>query len=1089
MTTPNLTIESRLDTPLKRWIPINAETLLVLVILALAVISRFYGLGDRAISHDEVNHVIPAYDLYSGHGYRYDPLSHGPLQFHMMAFSYTLFGDNDFTSRIPAAVFSVATILLALLLFKPYLGRIGTLAAGVMFLISPYMLFYGRYERNEAFIVVWGLLTIYSILRYLEKGEKRILFLFTLINAFHFTDKATSYIFAAEELLFLAGYFLDRLIRREWPESRWKRNFVVTFIISIVLFAAAAVFYLVQKSAGASLPAGEATAPSSNTTMLIAVGSLVVLGLAALVFSAVAVVKGLGWERIRQERSFDLLMLLGTLVIPLLATLAIKLFNLLAIPVLAKMNVTVIPIDPLDYSAGGMMRTLAFIVPMAAIAAVLGLWWNRRSWLYFAAVFFTPFVLLYSTFFTNPTGIMGGFVGALGYWFGQERGGQPLYYYALVQIPVYEFLPAVGTITAVVIAIARRLWQSEPGEPFVSGRSREGEHQAVPTVALTFFWTVSSLVAFSLAGEKMPWLTIHIALPMILAAGWAVGWLSETISWQRVREWTGRYFARAAMLGFLGLLGLVTVRTSFKAAYINYDYPYEFLVYAHAAPDPKMLYNEIVELSRRITGGMDLVVAYDNNARYSYWWYMRRFPNRIDFDTTPTLDVRRAPVIAVSAENYDKIAPVVRNDYVEADYMRLWWPAEDYKNISWNSIGSEFAADQGVDAKTMTLGEYLKYAWKHISPFFTDPKVRSAVWQIWFNRDFTQWAALRSSDSYTLTNWGVSDRMRLYIRKDIASQIWTYGAAAQPVSPSVDPYLALTLPLSPDRVIGTVGTEPGQFQSPRSMAVAPDGSLYVADAGNNRIQHLSPEGGVIQVWGSFADVSQGNAPGGTFNEPWGVAVGPDGSVYVSDTWNHRIQKFTADGQFVKMWGHGPAEDLGAFYGPRGIAVDRYGHVLVADTGNKRILIYDSDGNLLGQFGSPGFDAGQFDEPVGIALDQTGRVYVTDTWNQRVQVFVPDSSGLYFTPEKQWPVDGWYGQSLENKPFLAVDGQQDTFVTDPEACRVVEFSSDGTALHAWGSCGQPDSFVLPDGLALDASGGLWVADAGAGKLFHYFPTTP
>ncbi len=1066
------TPESKLDTPLKRWIPANRETLLVLLILVLAVVSRFYGLGARAVSHDEVNHVVPAYDLYNGHGYKYDPLSHGPLQFHLMALSYTLFGDSDFTSRIPAAVFSVVTVALALLLFRPYLGRIGALAAGVMFLISPFMLFYGRYARNEAYIVFWGMLTIYTMLRYLEKGERRILLLFTLINALHFTDKATSYIFAAEELIFLAVYFIGSLSRRQWPQERKRSTFLVALAAAIVLFASAAFFYLSQQP------------PDQPTTFAIAV--LGVMGLGMLVYAAVEVVRGLGWEGVHSERSFDLLMMLGTLILPLLNGLPLKLVS---------MYLDAHKMRSFDLAAWGTNSSTQIAVGVAAlvlagIAIPLGLWWFGRRWLLHAALFYIPFVVLYTSFFTNPVGLFGGFVGALSYWMIQERGSQPLYYYALLQVPVYEFLPALGTICAALIAIFKHLWQSEPARPFVSGRTAEGEARQVPTVALTAYWSLSSLVAFSLAGEKMPWLTTHIAMPMILATGWTIGWLGETAVWGKVKAWGARTLGQAAALAFFGLLAIITVRTSFRAAFINYDYPLEYLVYAHGAPDPKALFNQIDEISRRTTGGLDLVVAYDNNVRYPYWWYMRHFPSRIDFDVNPTRELRRATVIVVSSENYDKIAPVVRNDYVEAEYMRLWWPNQDYWNLKWDTISNERTTaltaklGQGTTIPPMNFFEYLKYAWLHIRPFFTNSKVASAVWQIWFNRDYTEWAALKNDDSFTLTNWGVADRMRFYVRKDVAAQIWSYGAAAQTVSQPVDPYAELTLPFTPDATLGTQGTEAGQFQSPRAIALAPDGSLYVVDSLNHRIQHLSPNGEILHTWGTFADISKGAAPGGTFNEPWGVAVGPDGSVYVADTWNHRIQKFSAEGEFLTMWGHGPTDTADGFYGPRGIAVDAQGHVFVTDTGNKRILIFDSNGNLLSQFGGPGMGEGQFDEPVGIAMDASGKVYVSDTWNQRVQVFSAEPGIMDYTMVTQWPVEGWYGQSVENKPFIAVDAAGNSFVTDPEACRVIEFSPVGKALHAWGSCGGADSFNLPDGLALDGSDGLWVSDAGKDTIVHF-----
>jgi streptogramin lyase len=219
-----------------------------------------------------------------------------------------------------------------------------------------------------------------------------------------------------------------------------------------------------------------------------------------------------------------------------------------------------------------------------------------------------------------------------------------------------------------------------------------------------------------------------------------------------------------------------------------------------------------------------------------------------------------------------------------------------------------------------------------------------------------------------------------------------------------------------------------------------------------------------------------------------VAVAPDGSVYVADTWNYRIQKFTADGKFIKMWGYGPALDQDGFYGPRGLAVDAQGRLFVADTGNKRIVIFDSDGNYMGEFGMPGLELGQLDEPVDIALDAAGNAYVTDTWNQRVQVFTPDASGLVYTAVAQWPVEGWYGQSLENKPFITVDEAGTFSITDPEQCRVISFSPGGQPVQVWDGCAA-GAFERPIGIASDGAGGLWVTDAANGTLVHFKTGNP
>jgi predicted membrane-bound mannosyltransferase/DNA-binding beta-propeller fold protein YncE len=1080
MMNPDATKPSLLDTPLKRWFPANMETLLAILILVVGAISRFSNLGAMTIAFDEVNHVVPAFDLYSGRGYRYDPLSHGPFQFHGMALSYAMFGDNDFTTRIPVAVFSTAAIGLALFAFRRYLGRAGALVAGVLMLISPYMLFYGRYQRNETFIVMWALLTIYAILRYLEKGETRILILFTLVNAFHFSDKVTSYMFAGAELLFLAAYVVDRLARRKWDDERQRTYFLFGLVLTVVLMAIAGLLYVTQKPL--------------DGPMKVIVGILGAGGLGTLVWAGVAAEHGLGWGNLRSERALSLLILLGTFVLPLLGAIPISLLNL----ILTKFSKPTI--DMLAYTAPHTIEAVAgAVVLLGGIGVLVGLWWFGRKWLLQAALFFVPFTLLYTAFMTNPDGLVGGLVGALSYWIVQQgvaRGGQPGFYYALLQIPMYEFLPALGTIVAVVIAAAKRLWRASPGEPFSAPRTEEGQLQSVPTATLLVYWSVAMLALFTYAGEKMPWLTIHIALPMILAAAWAIGWLVEQVPWGRLAAWGFRNYARVALLAFFGLLAVITGRAAFRAAYINYDYPLEYLVYAHDSQYAKIIYNEIIELSLRTAGGTQMVAAYDNKVRYPFWWYMRRYSNKIDFDVNPSRELRNAVVIAVGDTNVSKLTPVVRDNYYDFHYMLLWWQNQDYWSLKWDRIESERNAavaqtysQNEQDVPPMTLGEYFKYAWPHIQPFFTDPVVRNAVWQIWFNRDYTAWAAIQGNDSYTLTDWGVSEAMHYYIRKDIGQLLWPYGAEAVPVVPPADPYAAITVTASPDLIMGAPGSDAGLFNTPHGIAVAPDGSLYVADSLNHRIQHIGLDSAVLQVWGSYADASQQNAPGGTFNEPWGVAVGPDGSVYVADTWNHRIQKFTAEGEFITMWGSfGQGDTPEAFYGPRGVAVDGQGHVYVADTGNKRIVVFDSNGGYITQFGGFGMALGQLDEPVDVALDSYGNVYVTDTWNQRVEVFAPQPGGLDYVAIAEWPVDGWYDQGIENKPFVALDTSGDVSVTDPQSCRIITFSQTGQPVRVLDGC-TGGAFQTPSGITSDGNGGLWITDAANGTLVHLPAITP
>jgi predicted membrane-bound mannosyltransferase/DNA-binding beta-propeller fold protein YncE len=1205
-----------LERPIHPALPvITNEVALFAGIILLAVITRFYNLGTRVMSHDESLHTYFSWLLYRGQGYQHTPMMHGPFQFHVIALTYFLFGVSDFTARIPAVLSSIATVWMVWY-WRRYLGKWGALIAGLLLVISPYMLYYGRYVRNESYTGLAGLLLLYSILRYLENGEKRYLYFVTAATILHFTTKETAFIYTAQALVFLGIYFIARVTRQPW-ENKFAhyRAFVIALTLIVVFASIGAGFGLAGRQAQ-TLTSGETAAPANPTGALSPLATpaeglstariFFALAFLALIAAVIILFIGHGWSNLRRERSLDLLILLATFVLPMLTAFPIKWLE-------SRLKVA-IPTDAasvaaLDARALGIIGT--FVIVLFLISIVIGMLWNRDWWKY-GALFWGPFTILYTTVFTNAPGFFTGLIGSLGYWLvqqGVERGSQPEHYYWLVQIPMYEFLPAIGTIVAIVLGLKKLFGQSqaepvgEAGEADAKREPESREYNFGVFFGLLLWWTVASISAFTVAGERMPWLTYHMAWPMILLTGWGIGQIIESVSARLAEDRPGRtalamlvliVFVLAsfntlrslygatppfqgtelaqlqatsaflfplitailsgALLAYLmhndlgslaivslfilgivtlissiingamvlslnanpladtaitssgwlkfaasllaligsiagilymlrlartsafvnlfaltafGLLFIQTARTSFRASYIFYDEAMEYLVYAHSATAVKDVMAQVEEISERTAGGLNAIVAYDasppdTGVSWPFVWYLRDFTAQRSF-ATPSRSLREAVAVIVDPKNFDKIEPALGNEFYRFDYIRMWWPNQDYFNLD----------------KTRVLNA------------ITNPQIREGIFDIWFDRDYTKYAQATGSSSMTLSTWQPSDQMRLYVRKDVAAQIWNYGVGPSQAPVIADPYEAGTITLAADQIFGGDLYPPLGLNAPRAIAAGTNEDLYVADSRNYRILHIAADGSLLQEWGTFADQAIGDAPIGTFNEPWGVAVGPDASVYVSDTWNHRVQKFSADGRPIKMWGqYGQPlpeipESKSSFWGPRGIAVDSQGHVFVADTGNKRIVVFDDDGNYITEFGTAGFDPGQFDEPVGVAVAGDGTVFVTDTWNQRVQSFIPSEDGMFYVPSAQWDVNAWFGQSLENKPFIAVSPDKHVFITDPEGYRVIEFTESGEFVRTWGDFGVASNEIgLASGITVDPSGFVWVTDAGNNRILRY-----
>ena len=522
---------SWLEKPAFSEIKISWEMVVFGIIILLGVITRFYDLGARVISHDETSHVYYAWRLFKGMGYSHDPITHGPFQFHFLALVYFLFGDSDYVARVPAAITSLISIIF-LWNYRRYLGRWGTFAAALMFLISPFLLYYGRYTRNEAFSVLFGVISLWAILRYLETKQHRFLYWLTAATVLHFTAKETAFIYTAQAMIFLGLVFIVDLNKNTWEEPNRKRFFNGGLI-------GAALFLVLSLAAGFNAPefpiAEEAAAGINPMTALpMAIAAALLLG------SLIMAILGYKWKNLKELPSFSALLLLGTLVLPQLAPFPVRFMGR----------------NPLDYSATGMLTTGIFIVILTAIAVGVGFLWNRREWLINFAIFYIPFTILYTTFFTNGTGFFTGLIGSLGYWLDQqavERGSQPWYYYWVIQIPVYEYLPALAGLTTMIAAGFKKLF----GKP-TSAKGIDGESKQAPTFALLAFWSITSLIAYPIAGEKMPWLTAHITFPLILLAGWGFQQMMEKFDsddFGRKRGWLVMGLILVFLAGLFGTIG------------------------------------------------------------------------------------------------------------------------------------------------------------------------------------------------------------------------------------------------------------------------------------------------------------------------------------------------------------------------------------------------------------------------------------------------------------------------------------------------------------------------------------------------------
>jgi len=258
----------------------------------------------------------------------------------------------------------------------------------------------------------------------------------------------------------------------------------------------------------------------------------------------------------------------------------------------------------------------------------------------------------------------------------------------------------------------------------------------------------------------------------------------------------------------------------------------------------------------------------------------------------------------------------------------------------------------------------------------------------------------------------------------------------------------------------------GHFFQLESLSIDNEGNVYVTDSGNARIQKFTSDGQFLKTWGVSG------TDNGEFKKPTGIAT-YENNVYVVDSEQSKIQVFDSTGKFLQSWGKF-GSDQGEFFYPQGISISNDGVVYVADTKNHRIQQFTTDGEFLSSFGIFGPGDGKLRTPVDVALGEN-YIYVSDPANWKIEKYTYEGISVA-------SFDYNFGGSLVQPYGLIVDTDGNIYFTDLYKHRIVKIDPEGTTLKIFGSVGSDKGkFIAPKDIILDDKGYLFVAEYGNNRI--------
>lgn len=697
---------------------------------------RFWDLGLKPLHHDESLHAYYSLQLFQDAStYHYDPLLHGPFQFHAIAYVYYVAshlgvadgGVNDVTARTAAALLGSAMIPMCSFL-RRWLGKVGAGLAGFLLAVSPIFVYYSRFTREDIYFAAFTFAMVVAFFKFCE--EQRLRWLLLSVGAFvlSYATKEAAFFTMAIFGGILGGFIAWELGSRSvYPSARVE---------------------LEADDDGAAAPA-RLRLPLGLNEHAGVPALLLYFGLAGILakivltwvgttsrYLAGADVKGdQAVVQAHLDQANQTVQNIETAVVAGLLLVLVAITVLVLVVVLRQWFT-----HPAGTPGSGSLerRTLARRIDPLRQPLLSAL--VRIPWAHWCFALLVALVIFAALFWIVPShdpavcppggatpsngsvcswsqgflqGMGNGLVQGLYYWIVQQqvaRGAQPWYYYLLL-IPMYEQLVVIFGIGGLIRCLAR------------PNRFR----------LFVAFWFLASLFLYSWASEKMPWLALHLLLPLLLLAAIALEWalakmreLVDDLAQHRL-EGVGVVGWRygGALLSLVGgvLLLIPMLHSMLFVTFVDPgEAPHEMLSYVQTTPDVTLVLSKIETLDQKLYQGQHLLrIGVDGDNTWPFAWYLRDYScvgySYSDNDPTATVPCNGqgayspdvlllSPYATQDAQQFTTAHPAKPHPlYLAKRYrLRAWWD-EGYKPLpNCGCVSNPNALSYGDG-----LGQWLSY--------------------------------------------------------------------------------------------------------------------------------------------------------------------------------------------------------------------------------------------------------------------------------------------------------------------------------------------------------------------------------------------